>query len=271
MSVNKMVEISVRLRPSSNVKTNPTSDVINEWFRDFDEDEDILDDGVEINDTKHFDEEITDRHTTNTTKDYGCIALLALGEPDDLVLLLQQDHGLGPAAGGAAAHPYLSSLLDVADPTRTLEELAASLELQVEEVYNMAKHLQSWGFVRIIPVLTAASILQVHPRAPLSSRSPTARDFHMVFLGVTPPTFNEKLQDDSHLELPLYNMACVLAVFNGSRPLGNALSLLPTPLQTHGVDICVWLLRRRLLVIKDPNDALVEQCAMRKLKAMYKM
>ena len=47
--------------------------------------------------------------------------------------------------------------------------------------------------------------------------------------------------------LPSISMPVVLSIFNGSRTLSEALALLPRQLAPYGLDMVVWLLRRRML------------------------
>ena len=47
------------------------------------------------------------------------------------------------------------------------------------------------------------------------------------------------------------SLPVVLSVFDGERTLGQAIRLLSRSLQPFGIDIVVWLLRRKILMLSD--------------------
>ena len=180
-------------------------------------------------------------------------SLLPLGDIDSLLAYLVRNDSSIP-------NPILYSLLEIADPSKSLAEIAAILELTLDECWNTVLHLQNWGIAYIIPIMTEESVLYIHPDAPLNSRSQVSLDFSAAYLGtIDPPS----------IDIPAYSLPCLLPIYNGTRSLSQALALMPQPLRAHGVDITVWLLRRRMLVMKDLTDTHEEWSAARQLRQKY--
>jgi hypothetical protein len=49
--------------------------------------------------------------------------------------------------------------------------------------------------------------------------------------------------------IPPVSLPVILSVFDGHRPLSEALELIPRSLSTQGLDIVIWLLRRRMVIV----------------------
>ena len=68
---------------------------------------------------------------------------------------------------------------------------------------------------------------------------------------------------------PPYNLFCIMAAFDGARPLSQAVKLFPEPLYEHALDIVVWLLRRKMLFVRDPRHEKSDRVLLGKLKQKY--
>ena len=79
----------------------------------------------------------------------------------------------------------------------------------------------------------------------------------------------EEAEQEAMGSRPPYNLFCVMAAFDGARPLSQAVKLLPEPLQEHSLDIVVWLLRRKILFVQDPRHKKSDKSLLEKLKAKY--
>ena len=212
------------------------------------------------------------------------MTILPVGGEDDMLAFLQSRR----ESGGSSPNPRLLSLLYNCNVTRSILELSADLEFSPEEIYDMGDHLRSWGLALLMPVLTKRSVLQVHEEACLDAYGPTAMDFDSVFLGASVLTGDrgggdgveqggdgrqddpwEETEGETTVSQPPYNLFCVMAAFDGARPLSQAVKLLPEPLQEHALDIVVWLLRRKMLFIQDPRHAQRDRVLLGKLKQRY--
>ena len=202
------------------------------------------------------------------------MTLLCMGEPHELSIFINENENTGVSN----LNPHLSALVAAADPTRSMSEVALSLEMTVGEVYTMGRHLCTWGLASIIPVITSSSVLEVHPGAILDTDSDVAKAFFYTFLdnslgemqwpaGLT--VFEAGATKYSIPCAPRYNLGCVLAIFDGERTLEQAAQLLLEPLQGYVVDMTVWLIRRRMLIVKDPRENRQRKQLAKKLKAMY--
>lgn len=202
-------------------------------------------------------------------------ALLTIAEPEELVALLE---------AGPASSPHLLALLPHFLPTSTLVEVATRLELPLDEVHGVALQLCSWGLAFICTAISAESVFQVAPDAPSGTRSSVARAFAASFLGGRfDSTFESTFDANGDLSLgayaaaasagvarnregrstgepdaiavlaaaPVLSLPCILSIFDGSHTLQESLNLLPRALVPYGVDIVVWLLRRRMLLLVD--------------------
>ena len=197
-----------------------------------------------------------------------------MGEPHELSIFINENEN----SGVSNLNPHLSALVAAADPTRSMSEVALSLEMTVGEVYAMGRHLCTWGLASIIPVITSSSVLEVHPGAILDTDSDVAKAFFYTFLdnsldemqwpaGLT--VFEVGATKYSMPCAPRYNLGCVLAIFDGERTLEQAAQLLLEPLQGYVVDMTVWLIRRRMLIVKDPRENRRRRQLAKKLRAMY--
>ena len=90
----------------------------------------------------------------------------------------------------------------------------------------MAGHLCEWKIAEIISTVTMSSVYRVVRDAPIQRNSHVNKSFLCTF-GV--------------------HLALVLPHFNGDITLGEIIPSLPKELQSHAVDIVVWLLRWHII------------------------
>lgn len=95
-------------------------------------------------------------------------------------------------------------------------------------------HLCEWGLGEIINTITANSLYQIHPDCPLSNE--TTADSKRRAAGA-------RLAEAFSSAFGGGDINSVLATFNGDSSLTEAISNFPKNLNSHGVDIVVWLLR----------------------------
>ena len=182
------------------------------------------------------------------------------------------------------------SLLLSCNVTHSILELSMDLEFSPEEIYYMGDHLRSWGLALILPVLTKRSVLQVYDEACVDAYGPTAMDFNSTFLGTSAlkgsqsaeegveetsgqqesqDNPQEEAEEEGTLSQPPFNLFCIMSVFDGARPLSQAVRLFPGPLREHALDIVVWLLRRKMLFVQDPRLEKSDKVLIKKLKHKY--
>lgn len=83
------------------------------------------------------------------------LALMPLDDPSTIAATLPLD-----------ASPLLVRLIQVANPLRSLEELADETGIAMSVLFSLVGHLQLWGKVRVIHPLTLDSVLCVDADAP---------------------------------------------------------------------------------------------------------
>ena len=205
--------------------------------------------------------------------------LLPVGNADELSTVLQ---GQGQGDGAVGINPRLVMLLSACNVTRSVAEISADMDMTVEEVHEMGRHLQAWGLAFFIPVLTKSSVLQVRSQASVDSHSQVAKAFDATFLRPLFDASDDRTRDsrllyvessdaenrgspDGHDDFfstelfqsldtrPPYSLVCFMAIFDGHRTLSQAVQLVPSPLQEHTLDMVVWLLRRKLIYVRDPR------------------
>ena len=208
--------------------------------------------------------------------------------PDDALLTVCDAEEMRSLVGECAAGPGSGADLDdrrvpassaqllvalpLLVPTSSLRDVAQALEITVGEVVELARHLVSWGLASPLQPLTEESVLQVHQQAPCTATSKAALAFAAAFLGGVNPSSSSSasaagvgVRGDPRLNLPsgvtvpvlTVSMPLVMSLFDGHRPLGAALARLPRHLLPHGLDMAIWLLRRRILVLSPSTSASV--------------
>jgi hypothetical protein len=155
-------------------------------------------------------------------------------------------------------------VLTSANPTIPLGNLALSMELPLEDLIQIVRHLVFWGVARLIHTITLDTVFQVVPSAPL--HGDVTFDFDIAF-----PEFMELVlsdmsdnvadgSDGATMRAPTglsHGMSyhSVLSLFDGHNTLDEVVARLPEPLGHFTVDVVVWLLRRG--VIRDVEEFLV--------------
>ena len=79
------------------------------------------------------------------------------------------------------ASPQLSTLISVANPLKSFEELYIESGIPLTQLYRLAAHLVYWGCGRIVDTLTKHNMYIVHPSADLRPRSAHAMEFQLKF------------------------------------------------------------------------------------------
>ena len=207
-------------------------------------------------------------------------ALLTVCDAEEMKILLGECAAPAPSAAGLGygadwddrraptSSAQLLAALPLLVPTSSLRDVARALEMTVGEVVELARHLVSWGLASPLQPLTEESVLQVHQQAPCTATSKVALAFAAAFLGGLNPSSSSTaagvgVGGDPRLTLPsgvavpvpTVSMPLVMSLFDGHRPLGAALARLPRALLPHGLDMAVWLLRRRILVLSPSASA----------------
>jgi hypothetical protein len=233
-----------------------------------------------------------DKEPLSLLQECAISTILPVGDADELSTILQgqgqgQGHGQGQGEYGTAGiNPRLARLLSTCNVTRSVAEVSADLDMTVEEVHEMGRHLQAWGLAFFIPVLTKKSVLQVHSLACLDANSQVAKAFDATFLrplfdgsddydgpsSGSPDAHDDMFNTDLFRTIdgrPPYNLVCFMAIFDGRRTVSQAVQLVPSPLQEHTLDMVVWLLRRKLVYVRDPRMMREEQDVAALLKQKY--
>lgn len=101
-------------------------------------------------------------------------ALLPLDEPAKVERELPSD-----------ASPHIMRVMNVANPLRSLQQVADETGTTIKMLFRVAEHLRTWGKVRFIHPLAEHSVLRIHPDA---SRDTPATEFRHLF-GESEPSF----------------------------------------------------------------------------------
>ena len=144
-------------------------------------------------------------------------ALLPLDEPAKVERELPSD-----------ASPHIMRVMNVANPLRSLQQVADETGTTIKMLFRVAEHLRTWGKVRFIHPLAEHSVLRIHPDA---SRDTPATEFRHLF-GESEPSF-----------------AKVFKLFASAQSFGDVVrvsELIPLPMR-HLVRMATALLRDGVL------------------------
>ncbi|KAJ8673394.1 hypothetical protein QAD02_004656 [Eretmocerus hayati] len=159
------------------------------------------------------DPEIIDRCLDNLRPYHG---LLLLTEPMDLLDSLPTDHS-----------PALYRLIQMYNPLKSLQTLAADSDLTLAQVFQLTGHLVYWAKATIIYPLCESNVYVVSPDAVLTSRMLEA--------------FSE--------QFPGMCLLQVISEFSLPTSISQKLNPLSQPQhQTQLVKIIIWLLKNHLLL-----------------------
>ncbi|CAN0417106.1 unnamed protein product, partial [Ectocarpus sp. 13 AM-2016] len=61
----------------------------------------------------------------------------------------------------ADGSPQIKRMIEIADPHKTLEELAYTSEIELSQMLRLARHLVFWGSGRVIDALCSSNRYQV--------------------------------------------------------------------------------------------------------------
>mmetsp|Transcript_22496 Transcript_22496/g.32851 ORF Transcript_22496/g.32851 Transcript_22496/m.32851 type:complete len:723 (+) Transcript_22496:106-2274(+) len=134
--------------------------------------------------------------------------------------------------------PKMWRLLLAMNPTQSFAEIRHAVDTPLAEVYSAVNHLCEWGLGEIIGTITAHSLYQVHPDAPLQCET-TSDPARRSAGGRVAHSFASCFGGG--------DINSVLSAFTGKVPLHDAITRFPRHLQAHGVDIVVWLLRWHMI------------------------
>ncbi|KAI8818606.1 nitrogen permease regulator of amino acid transport activity 3-domain-containing protein [Fimicolochytrium jonesii] len=141
-------------------------------------------------------------------------AILLLYDPEEVLQALPVD-----------PLPLLAELIQVVTPTQCFQQLQATLDCSLSQVYRLAAHLVHWQKAKIIHVVGVRNVYVVPPNADLNRIHELSGDFNNRF--------------------PSVNLPSILANLTSIRPFSTTIP--QKELRTLYLEILTYLLRHNLV------------------------
>lgn len=195
---------------------------------------------------------------TSIKNDIKCYqTLLTIADSDNLQRIigaLDVSTGVNPINKLLNISPLIQNMIKLCDPTMSFVDLSIALQEPLTEIISVAKQLQYWGLGRVVSTISKKIKYRIHPLAPTSNVSSAAKVFSSMFLKKLSPE-NEAPLNKKSIDVvsnDKYNVnnnfTYILSLFNGSLTVDEILSVIPTHIQPHLIDIIVWFLRWNFLI-----------------------